>query len=97
MGSPQPPVNNSAQGHNLPMNIGGNLFTIFPPLARGAGVTNCVPEASSFPSRLSHPDASPRPKTNPQMTSANSHPIRTSPDLGPRAFNIKLILKGILS
>jgi hypothetical protein len=97
MGSPQPPVNNSAQGHNSPMNIGCNLFTIFPPLARGTGVTNRGPQVTNFHRRLSHPSASSRPKTNPQMTSANSHPIRTSLDLGPRALNIKLILKGILS
>jgi len=95
--SPQPPVNNSAQTQSLPVNNTVVYSRIRPPFARGAGVTNSRPQASSFDGRLSHPGASPRPKTNPQMTSVNSHPIRTSLDLGPRGFPINLIVKGILS
>jgi len=94
--SPQPPVNNSAQTQISPVNNAAVCSRIPAPFARGAGVTNSRPQASSFEWRLSHPGASPRPKTNPQMTSANSHPIRTSLDLGPRARTYNPILSGVL-
>jgi len=93
--SPQPPVNNSTQGQIFLVNHHSFFCKISPPLARGAGVTNSRPQASSFVGRHSHPGASPRPRTNPQMPSSNSHPIRTSPDLGSRAATSNPNLKGI--
>lgn len=92
-GFPQPTVNNSAREPISSVNSFSFASRLPNQSTRGDRVTNSVPQPTRLFGRLSHPAASPRPKTNPQMTNSNSHPIRTSRVLGPRVTALNPIVR----